>query len=125
MPGGATGGDARQWSREFRLRREGAEALRRDLAQQGVDVRGLDQAIADLRRLESERALADPRGVEQLQRAVIEGLKSYEFMLWREFGLIGENRPALGAPTQAPPEYRALVEEYYRSLARGRTRPPA
>ncbi|HEV8358308.1 MAG TPA: DUF4175 family protein [Gemmatimonadales bacterium] len=122
-PGSAgpiTGGDARQLGREFRLRREGAEALRRDLAGQGLDVRGLDSAIASLRRLESERTLGDPKGLAQLQQDVIEGLKAYEFMLWRRLGLIGENRPALGAPAQAPPEYRALVEEYYRSLARGK-----
>jgi hypothetical protein len=88
-------------------------------------VRGLDSAIANLRRLESERTLiGDPKGLAQLQQDVIEGLKTYEFMLWRQLGLIGENRPALGAPAQAPAEYRALVEEYYRSLARGKAKPP-
>jgi uncharacterized protein DUF4175 len=126
-PGSAgpiTGGDARQLGREFRLRREAAESLRRDLAGQRLDVRGLDSAIANLRRLESERTLGDPKGLAQLQQDVIEGLKTYEFMLWRQLGLIGENRPALGAPAQAPAEYRALVEEYYRSLARGKGKPP-
>ena len=123
--GPITGGDARQLGREFRLRREAAEALRRDLAGQRLDVRALDSAIANLRRLESERTIiGDPKGLAQLQQDVIEGLKTYEFMLWRQLGLIGENRPALGAPAQAPAEYRALVEEYYRSLARGKAKPP-
>ena len=35
-----------------------------------------------------------------------------------------ENRPAMGAPAEAPAEYRALVEEYYRSLARKTPAPP-
>lgn len=111
-------GDARQFSREFRLRREAAESLRRELAQQGMDVRELDRAIADLRQLESGRRFGDPKGIEELQAAVIEGLKTWEFKLYRALGQTGENRPALGAPSQAPAEYRALVEEYYRSLGR-------
>lgn len=116
-------GDARQFGREFRLRREAAESLRRELAQQGgVDLRELDRAIADLRQLESGRRFGDPRGVEELQAAVIEGLKTWEFRLFRALGQAGDNRPALGAPSQAPAEYRALVEEYYRSL--GRPKPP-
>jgi hypothetical protein len=45
-------------------------------------------------------------------------LKTFEFTLYRRLGLSDENRPALGAPPPVPPEYRALVEEYYRSLGR-------
>ena len=133
MPGGETAGnptggggngriapgDARQFGREFRLRREAAESLRRELAQQGgVDLRELDRAIDALRQLESGRRFGDPRGVDQLQAAVIEGLKTWEFRLFRALGQAGDNRPALGSPSQAPAEYRALVEEYYRSLGR-------
>jgi uncharacterized protein DUF4175 len=112
-------GEARQFGREFRLRREAAESLRRELAQQpGIDLRELDRAISDLRRLESGRPFGDAKGMEELQAAVIEGLKTWEFRLFRALGQTGENRPALGAPSQAPAEYRALVEEYYRSLGR-------
>jgi hypothetical protein len=112
------GGDARQFAREFRLRREAAESLRRDLANQGVPTGELDRALDDLRRLESGRPFSDPKGLAELQQQVIEGLKTWEFMLWRRLGLLDGNRPALGAPVQAPAEYRALVEEYYRALAR-------
>lgn len=115
-------GDARQFTREFRLRRQAAEELRRDVAREGLDVTELDRAIDDLRRLESGRPLGDPRGVDQLQAAVIDGLKTFEFKLYRRLGLSDENRPAQGAPAPVPPEYRALVEEYYRSLGR-RERP--
>jgi hypothetical protein len=126
--GGGGGGQlsanaTRQFSREFRLRREAAESLRRELAQQpSIDLRELDRAISDLRQLESGRAFGNPQGMAELQAAVIEGLKTWEFRLYRALGLTGENRPALGAPSQAPAEYRALVEEYYRSL--GRPKPP-
>ena len=113
-----SGGDIRQFSREFGLRRQAADSLRRALQGQNVDPAELDRIIADLRRLESGRPFADPRGLEDLQRAVIEGLKTWEFKLWRSLSQNGDNRPALGAPSQVPSEYRALVEEYYRSLGK-------
>ena len=118
QPGRLNGGDARQFSREFGLRRQAAEGLRRELAGQNADPAELDRIIADLRRLESGRPFSDPKGLEELQRAVIEGLKTWEFKLWRTLSQNGENRPALGAPSQVPAEYRALVEEYYRSLGK-------
>lgn len=118
QPGRLSGGDARQFSREFGLRRQAAEGLRRELAGQGTDPAELDRIIGDLRRLESGRPFSDPQGLEELQRAVIEGLKTWEFKLWRTLSQNGENRPALGAPSQVPAEYRALVEEYYRSLGK-------
>ena len=124
MPGGMPGTnrvggtDARQFAREFRMRREAAESLRGELSGQNLEVGDLDRAIADLRRLESGRAFSDPKNLEALQQSVIEGLKNWEFRLWRVLGQSGGDRPAMGAPAAAPPEYRALVEEYYRSLAR-------
>jgi hypothetical protein len=123
QPGRLGGGDARQFSREFALRRQAAEALRRDLAGQEVERAELDRIISDLRRLESGRPFSDPEALEKLQRAVIEGLKTWEFKLWRSLGQIGDNRPALGAPSQVPSEYRALVEEYYRSLGKPKPKP--
>lgn len=110
----------RQFSREFGLRRQAAESLRRELAREGIDTRELDRAISGLRRLESGTALNDPLGREELQAAIIEGLKTWEFRLWRTLGNGGDKGPAVGAPSQAPAEYRALVEEYYRALARDR-----
>jgi hypothetical protein len=122
MPTGINRGESRQFSREFGLRRQAAEALRRDLEGQQLDPGELDRLIDDLKRLESGRLFADPKSLEELQQAVIEGLKTWEFKLWRQLGLSGENRPALGAAAQVPAEYRALVEEYYRSL--GKPKPP-
>jgi hypothetical protein len=100
------------------MRREAAQELRRELASEGIDLADLDRAIADLQRLESGRPFGDPLGLERLQADAIERLKTFEFNLYRRLGLGDGNRPTAGTPAQVPPEYRALVEEYYRSLGR-------
>ena len=118
-------GTPEQFAREFRLRRENAEGLRREAAAQGVDTRELDRAIEGLRQLENSRAFGDPKGLEQLQTAMLERLKNFEFALYRSVGLGADGRPAAGARAAAPAEYRALVEEYYRVLAGSKRRPEA
>lgn len=117
-PGGFDRNAVRQLGREFGLRRQAAEGLRRDLAGESVDAADLDRIIRDLRRLEGGQPFNNPDELARLQEAVIEGLKRWEFKLWRQLGQAGDNRPAMAAPAEAPAEYRALVEEYYRSLAR-------
>lgn len=114
-------GDPRQYSREFSLRRRDAEQLRDQLARQGLDTRELDEAIAEMRRLE-RREFKDPLGLAQLQAQVVESLKDFEFSLYRQLGLLNEGRAAVGARPPVPPEYRAMVEEYYRALAAERKR---
>ena len=100
------------------MRREAAQELRRDLAQQGIPTDELDRAIGDLRQLESGRPFSDPKNLTRLQASALDRLKTFEFMLYRRLGLDDAGRPTLGTPAQVPPGYRALVEEYYRSLGR-------
>jgi hypothetical protein len=82
-----------------------------------MDVGALDRAIQQMKQLEGLGAVGDPGHVSDLQSAIVAGLKSFEFTLWRKLNGGLENQPALGALGQVPPEYRALVEEYYRALA--------
>ena len=115
---GAVSGDPRQYSREYTQRRQEAERLRNDLQRAGIDTRELDRAIDDMRGLERSGALTgDPKGLAELQSQVIEGLKTFEFGLYRKLGLVDDGRAASGARPPVPAEYRALVEEYYKSLA--------
>jgi hypothetical protein len=114
---GATGsfGDIRQFRGEVAVRAQDAEALRKQLSQQGVDVAPLDRAIGQLHRLQEQ---TNPGRADELQASIIAGLKDFEFNVWRKFNGDAGNTPALGSMAQVPPEYRAMVEEYYRSLAR-------
>ncbi len=127
QPGGVPGGggtgqispeEARQYRQELGRRRAELSELRRELSEEGVDVGTLDEILGDLRGLESPGQLEDPRTLEQLQSAVIAGLKEFEFALRRQLG--GGEAPDGGVPGagEVPPRYRELVEEYYRSLSR-------
>lgn len=86
----------------------------------GVALPALDAAIESLRRLEGERAMADPRNLAALQDAVAASLQRVEFELWRRFGTPAGSRPASGIAGEAPAAYRAMVEEYFRTIARDR-----
>ncbi len=109
--------DPRQFGREVGTRRAQADTLRGELAAQGVDVAPLDKVIAEMRELE-RTGTANPGKIDQLQNDIIAGLKAYQFDLWRRFNAGASDKPALGAADAVPPEFRAMVEQYYRSLAR-------
>jgi hypothetical protein len=126
MPGGRGEigpGEARQLAREYRERREAAEALGRELAREGIDAEQLRELIAAMRQLESARAFEDPDEVARLQAAVVEGAKAFEFALRRQAARDGGEGPRLGGSAEVPAGYRELVEEYFRSLSRGRGNP--
>ena len=58
----------------------------------------------------------------RLQAAVSDGLRRFEFGLRRQ--LDGEAKDVLlSGSDEVPAEFKSLVEEYYRSLARQRRQP--
>lgn len=116
-PGRLSHEQIRQFSREFRERRLDAEALRRELRQDRRDIRDLDGVIARMRELENQRAYGDQEEIAQLQAAVIQGLKAYEFALRRQMEGSGNPRLNLSGSAEVPSDFRKLVEEYYKSLA--------
>jgi hypothetical protein len=117
--GGGAGGE-RQLRRELRERLGDLRELREQLRRGGAETQGLDEVLQRMGRLDSRGTLGTPRGLDELQQAVVQGLKEYEFALRRQ--LLGGDAPpaALGAGETVPPEYRTLVEEYYRRLSERR-----
>lgn len=119
QPGGAGNGPARrQLAREFQRRIDDAEALRESLADEGIQVTDLDGVIAAMRDLDEEFT-GTRRGLDELRGEVIDGLKLFEFWLRRVTDAAGGREPRLSSSDAVPEGYRALVEEYFRSLARG------
>lgn len=82
----------------------------------------LNEAIESLRNMTSTfTSLDDKRAEAILRTQVVEGLKAFEFALRRANGDDAGTRVLLERTGDVPPAYRAMVEEYYRSLSR----PPA
>jgi hypothetical protein len=112
--------DAQQFSREAQQRLADAEALRQQLAKQGVPTTELDHAIDNLRQLTNPQALEDTRVAKELRSRTIEGFKDFEFGLRRSLGEGDSTRVLLERSGDVPPAYKANVEEYYRAIARSK-----
>ncbi|MCA1789295.1 MAG: hypothetical protein LC667_05385, partial [Thioalkalivibrio sp.] len=125
--GGPTGGDPRRLSpeevRQFRSEFEQRAGQVRDLENQlrnaGRPADDLQIVLEAMERLAQEGAYDDPVQVAQLQAEALDALKRLEFGLRRDVEGEGPQRARLTGSDDVPEGYRALVEEYYRMLARG------
>jgi hypothetical protein len=101
------------------------ENLRAELRNLGQPVEDVQAVLEALNRMSDERLLTDPRALAGIHEEMLDRLKRIEFTLRREVeGEVDRSAPTLTGTDEVPDGYRALVEEYYRSLARGET-PPA
>jgi hypothetical protein len=103
-------GEAREWTGE-------AQALRRDLTAQNIDPRELDEILRALRQLDDPRVYQNASELQRLQSTITEGLKRFEFGLRRQAD-VGASSIVLSGSDEVPEEFRQLVQEYYRSLAK-------
>jgi hypothetical protein len=71
-------------------------------------------------RYDSPNTIGTPRALDELARLIVPGLKEFEFGIRR--ALLERRTDAGAAATvdRVAPEYRQMVEEYYRKLGRGR-----
>jgi hypothetical protein len=106
-------GEARRWLGE-------AQALRNMLREQGVDPKELDEIMRRMRELDSDRVYKDVEELARLQSFVAEGIKRFEYNLRRQAGAEAD-RAIVAGSDEVPPEFKSLVEEYYRSLSRARS----
>ncbi len=107
-------GEARRWAQE-------GQALRNMLREQNIDAKELDEIMKRLRELDSERVYQDVAELERLQTFVAEGMKRFEYGLRRQVG-DETDRALVNGSDEVPAEFKALVEEYYRSLSRQKQR---
>lgn len=110
----------RQMRREVRERVGDAQTLAGLIERIGADPRELQAMIDAMRALDRERTYTDPEEVLRLQSELVQGMKQLEFELRRRFAEDEEDQLFLYRSGDVPEEYRALVEEYYRALSRGR-----
>ena len=120
-PGNISPDDIRQFHGEIRERLQEAQELQRILEQEELEVldeRQLDEVVAALRALDSERIYSDLAEVERLQSQIIEGLRQFEFGLRRELEGEDRDRVFVSGSDEVPTGFRRLVDEYYKALSR-------
>lgn len=110
----------RQMRREGRVRLGEARALANLIERAGADPRELQAMLDAMRALDRAGTYDDPEEALRLQAELVEGMKQLEFQLRRLFGADDEDQLLLYQSGDVPEEYRALVEQYYKELARGR-----
>ena len=86
----------------------------------GQPMDNLQQVLQALENLSEESVYTDPSELIQIHSDMLDQLKRIEFVLRRVVeGDAAEGLATLSGATEVPDGYRNLVEEYYRSLARG------
>jgi hypothetical protein len=93
-----------------------AEALRRDLQKQGVDVTDLGEAIGELKELAAGE-FTDQAQIDEGIASVVDKLKKAEFALRRQVAQQETVGPTLGGNPDVPADYKPLVSEYFKKLA--------
>ena len=116
-PGNLSRDDVRQFRGEIRRWRGEAQELRGLLREGNLDPKQLDEILRGLRALDDDRVYQDVEELQRLQTLVTEGLKRFEYALRRRAAAEG-NETVLSGADGVPEEFRALVEQYYRSLAK-------
>lgn len=117
-PGGSTmGGGDMQFAREAQEQQQAAQQLQRAVQKEGGDTKMLGQAIETLGKLGSPSAYGD-KSVLQMEHSLVEGLKSWEYGLRKQFGADKAPRPTFGDVNDVPADFKALVSEYYKALAK-------
>ena len=117
QPGIFTAEDLRQFDRELQQRQQDLEALRGELRRERMDTADLDQVLRQMGDLNLLGLNRDPLALESLRRDIVEGLRQFEYRLWRDLRGADTERVYLGNSDQVPPGYRELVDEYFRKLA--------
>jgi hypothetical protein len=107
----------RQYRRELQERAADAQALRQALQNAGVPAKELEDVARQLRAMDNDSAFKDPLGVQELTNAALETLKKFEFDLRKKLDK-SSNTLFLNPNEEIPANFKKLVDEYYKSLAK-------
>jgi len=111
--------ELRQYRRELQEREAQVTDLRDRLRQMGRPIEDLEAVLEGLDRLYDDGMITNPDELAMIHADMVDRLKRIEFGLRREVEGETDRRATLTGSDDVPDGYRTLVEEYYRSLARG------
>jgi hypothetical protein len=111
--------ERRQWKRALDQRLTDAQALRPLLDRNSTQMENLDKVIESLRRMGDSRNSTEREQIARLKSA-IENMRKMELELARELDRRNQkDRFFFAEDNEVPGRYRKLVEEYYKSIAKG------
>jgi hypothetical protein len=112
--------DQRQLNSELRQRLADAQELRPFLDRNSTQMQNLEKVIESLRRAGDYTNDIDPEQIARLKSA-IDYMRKVEFDLARDLDRLNQKEKYfLSEDNEAPGKYQKLVEEYYKSLAKGK-----
>lgn len=117
QPGTLSSSEVRQAQSELRQRLREGQELGRELSSLGLETQDLDQILRQMDRFKIREINNDPLALERLKQEIVEGLRQFEFRVWRELEGDRDGEIRLSAEDQIPEEYRESVAEYFKSLA--------
>jgi hypothetical protein len=112
--------EERQLNREFEQRLADAQDLRRLLDRNSTQMENLDKVIQSLRKAGAYTNYDDPEQIARLKLAV-DYMRKVEFDLARNLERLNlEDKYFSTEDSEAPSAFQKLVEEYFRSIAKGK-----
>jgi hypothetical protein len=107
-----------QLEEQYRELRQEAGELRELLAQDPEFGRMVQDLVRSMQNLDWQRFQGNPEQLERLRSELTEQWKELELRLRRELDMEQPESVRLATQERVPERYRAIVEEYYRSLSR-------
>ena len=111
-------GDSKQIANQAKQLANDAQALKGQLQQGGVkpqDLKPVDDVIKALKDMTNEKALQNPKGLQDLYTTAVEKFKLLEFEIRKRVDTTNEQL-FLSGSDDVPPSFRTLIEQYYKSL---------
>lgn len=107
-----------QFQHEFTGVRADLQALVTNLDRKQHGAQNIDELVSKLRELEQAGIYQNPQALLKRQAELIAALKQMEFRLREDANKTEARAPLLIGNDEVPAEFRSLVEEYFRDLAR-------
>ena len=114
------GADWRQLQNQARNLANDAADVRRQLQQAGIapkDLTPVDDVVKALRELGGDKALNNPKGLQELYSAALDKFKALDFAIRKRLDTSNEALYLSGSE-DVPESFRTLIQEYYRQLAK-------
>jgi hypothetical protein len=117
--GGVNPQDARNMRNQAGEFVRDAQALRNLMGQAGLteDVQAVDDLIRSLRQLEGSQAYENLTDLQQLQSAALTKAQQLELNLRKRLDTTNDQL-FLSGSEDVPPQFKSLIEEYYRRLSK-------